>query len=121
MTIKTELFLALKSLVSNRVYFGITPPTVTALPRITVQGVGGASINFLEGGSPGLHTPRVQVNCWAASDNEATALARQVETALRAYSSLQTTVLGEPIDTIETEVSPWLYGTMQDFSVCGTS
>lgn len=121
MTIKANLFLALKALVSNRVYFGITPATVTALPRITVQGVGGASINFLDGAAPGLHTPRVQVNCWAASDNEATALARQVETALRAYTSLQTTVLGEPIDTVETDVTPWLYGTMQDFGVCGTA
>ena len=100
MTVEASLFLALKDLVGSRMYRDIAPANVTALPRGTFQQVGGESINFLDGTAPGLHLPRIQVNFWAATRDEANALARQGEAALRAYSSLQTTVLGEPIDNV---------------------
>lgn len=115
MTVEASLFLALKDLVGSRMYRDIAPANVTALPRGTFQQVGGESINFLDGTAPGLHLPRIQVNFWAATRDEANALARQGEAALRAYSSLQTTVLGEFVAIYEEETK--LFGTMQDFQV----
>ena len=116
MTVEASLFAALTSLVAGRVYRGIAPANVTTLPRITMQQVGGESINFMDQGAPGLHLPRIQFNSWAASYDAASALARQVEAALRG-SSLQVVALGEPVVTIETDVVPWIYSGMQDFTI----
>jgi hypothetical protein len=113
MTIETQLYTALKNLVSNRVYRGLAPDTVTALPRITFQQVGGTGINFLEGGPVGLHQPRIQFNVWHSSYDAATALAIQVENALLSVPALQAHKLGEFIAVHEEATG--LFGTQQDF------
>lgn len=118
MTVETSIYTALKSLVSNRVYRDLAPDTVTELPRITFQQVGGNSLNFLEGGPVGLRTPRIQVNVWHSRRDEANALAIQVENALRSYVGLQTTVLGEFVATFEEDTK--LFGTRQDFQFSTT-
>lgn len=115
MTVESSLYTALKTLVANRVYRDIAPQTVTDLPRITFQTVGGTSINFLDSATiPSKRNARVQVNVWHNRRDEANVLARQVEDALRSYTTLNTTVLTGLVSTYEEETK--LYGTMQDFS-----
>lgn len=115
MTIETAIYAALKSLVNNRVYRDLAPQTVTDLPRITFQQVGGAAVNFLEGAPvPSKKNSRIQINVWAERRDDANALARQVADALRAVPALHTTVLGEFIAVYEPDT--FLYGTIQDFS-----
>ncbi|MBI4291324.1 MAG: DUF3168 domain-containing protein [Betaproteobacteria bacterium] len=114
MTVETDIFTALKALVSSRVYRDIAPANVTTLPRITFQQVGGLGVNFVDPTVPSKKNCRMQINVWHSSRDEATELARQVEDALRAYTALQTTVLGSFVSVYEPDTG--LYGTMQDFS-----
>lgn len=111
MSFEPQLFVALKGLVGDRVYPDIAPEVVT-LPYITYQQVGGGAVNYTEALVPGTRNARVQVNVWAASRLTATALADQVEDALRLAPGLQTTVLGARVATYETQT---LRGTRQDF------
>jgi hypothetical protein len=113
MSFNTELFAALKTLVSNRVHPKPGPAGVLR-PYITYQRVGGRSINFVEPALPGKRNARYQVNVWADTAEQADALALQVESILRLSPTLQTTVLGEPTDTFEEDTK--LHGTRQDFS-----
>lgn len=116
MTVEASLYTALASLVSNRVYRDIAPQTVTTLPRITFQQVGGEAVNFLDSATvPSKKNARFQVNCWAADRDEVAALSRQVEDALRTTTALQTSVLGAPVAAFEEDTR--FYGTRQDFSV----
>jgi hypothetical protein len=115
MTVETDIFTALKSLVADRVYRDIAPQTVTALPRITFQQVGGEAVNFVDPTVPSKKNARFQINCWAADRDAAALLSRQAEDALRVYVALQTTVLAAPVAVHEPELG--LYGTRQDFSV----
>lgn len=114
MSLESAIVGALTSLVQGRVYPDIAPQGVTALPRITYQQVGGDADNFLEGApGPNKHHARMQVNVWAATRLAASALAHQVEDALRATTALQVTVLGALVSIYEPETN--LYGTRQDF------
>jgi hypothetical protein len=115
MTVETDIFTALKGLVSDRVYRDIAPQTVTDLPRITFQQVGGESINCFDTFVPNKKNGRFQINVWGADRDSVAVLARQVEDTLRVYAALQTTVMGEPVALYEPETR--LYGTRQDFSV----
>lgn len=115
MTIEADIFTTLRGLVGDRVYRNIAPQTVNTLPRITFQQVGGQGVNFVDPTVPTKKNGRFQFNVWAATYDEAMALSRQVEDALRVATVLQTTVLGAPVSTYE------LYGTRQDFSFWFTS
>ena len=64
---------------------------------------------------PSKRNARIQVNVWDTTRDGADALALQADNALRAYLSLQTEVLGEPVALAVDDQE--LYGTMQDFSV----
>lgn len=114
MSVETQIYTALKNLVSNRVYRDIAPPEVTTLPRITFQQVGGDAINFLSGDRPSKKWARVQVNVWGSRRDDVMALARQVEDTLRGTVALGTTVMGAPIAVYENDTR--LYGSHQDFS-----
>lgn len=113
MSVEAEIFNALKSLVSNRVYPDVAPSGV-ARPYVTYQQVGGGAINFVDVTVPSKKNGRFQINVWADTRLSASNLARQVEDTLRAVPSLQTTVLGAPFGVHEPETN--LYGTVQDFS-----
>lgn len=115
MTVEDSIFAALRTLVADRVYRDVPPQTVTALPRITFQQVGGAPVNFVDAATlPDKKNSRFQVNVWAADRDSAAVLSRSVEDTLRAYTALQTTVLEAPTAVYEHETG--LYGTRQDFS-----
>jgi len=115
MSVETQIYTALKGLVSNRVYRDIAPADVGDLPRITFQQVGGQANNFLSGDKPSKKWARMQLNCWATRRDDVMALARLVEDTLRATTALGTTVLGAPIAVYEQDTK--LYGSIQDFSV----
>lgn len=114
MSLETTIYTALKNLVSNRVYRDIAPQTVDTLPRITFHQVGGDAINFVDSTVPSKKNARIQVNVWHSRRDDAMALARDVEDALRATTSLAPTVLGAAVAIYEEETR--LYGAMQDFS-----
>ena len=115
MSIESILFNALKGLVANRVYPDVGPSGVVA-PYLTWQQVGGQSINFLDTATlPSKANGRYQVNTWAATRAEAVALAKQVENAVRATTSLQPTVLSQPVATTDEETGR--KGYRQDFSL----
>ena len=125
MSVESTIFNALKGLVSNRVFPDVAPD-LTVRPYITYQQVGGKAVNFLAqaaevtvGSPPATIFPskanaRIQVNVWADTRAAASALAKQVEDALRAVTALQTSVEGAPIALYEVDTK--LRGTMQDFS-----
>ena len=114
MSVESLVFSALKPLVSNHVWTPIAPPTITALPRITFQAVGGAAVNFFEGNVPSKKNCRMQVNVWHNDAPSAMALMREVEDTLRPASGLQATVLGAAVQIYEPDTK--LHGAMQDFS-----
>jgi hypothetical protein len=114
MSVESEVFNALKGLVSNRVFPDVAPD-LTPRPYITYQQVGGEAVNFLDHTlAPSKTNSRIQVNVWADTRAQAAALAKQVEDALRATVALQTTVIGEAIAIYEDDTK--LRGTIQDFS-----
>lgn len=122
MSVERTIFQTLKDVgvgtqyaVENRVYRDLAPPDVVDLPRVTFQQVGGRALNFIDGGKPSKKNARIQINSWHRRRDEAMALARLIEDAMRAEVSLGTTVIGAPIAIYEPDTR--LYGAMQDFSV----
>lgn len=113
MSIETTLVSSLQALVAGRCYPDVAPE-LTARPYITYQQVGGAALNFIDPAVPSKKNGRFQINVWADSRAQAAPLAGQIEDALRAVPSLQTTVLGAPVATYEPDTK--LRGTRQDFS-----
>ena len=113
MTTESTVYDTLKILVSNRVYPDVAPE-LTARPYITYQQVGGTSVNFVDVTVPSKKNSRFQINVWADTRAAAAALAIQIEDALRAVPTLQTTVLSAPVATYDPDTK--LKGTRQDFS-----
>lgn len=113
MTTESLIFDALKGLVASRVYPDVAPANAVR-PYITYQQVGGTAVNFLNSAQPDKSNARVQVNVWSDTRAQAALVSRQVESALRAATALQTTVLGQPI--AEFEEDTLLRGMRQDFS-----
>lgn len=114
MTTESLIFDALKGLVSDRVYPDQAPDKC-AKPYIVYQQVGGIGVNFLDPTIPSKKNARMQLSVWGSSRESVVALARSVEDALRAVTTLQPTVLSAPIADYDSQTK--LYGTHQDFSV----
>lgn len=113
MTAESIIFATLRGLVADRVFPDVAPEG-TARPYCTYQQVGGAAVNFTDGGIPSKRNGRYQINCWSDSRPQAALLARSVESALRPVPTLLTTVLGGPVAEYEEDTK--LFGTRQDFS-----
>jgi hypothetical protein len=106
----------LTGFVSDRIYPDVAPAGA-GLPRIVYQQVGGSAFAFTEGALPDRENARMQISCWAATRAAAIALAKQVEASLVAAPVIQVDPLGARISIIETDTTPFLYGSRQDFSV----
>lgn len=115
MSLESDIFDALKGLVSNRVFPDVAP-FGTVAPYITFQQIGGSAENFLESVFVGKRNARIQVNVWTTTRLATNALARSVETTLIANTAIRATVLGAFTATHEPDLNPPLYGTHQDFS-----
>lgn len=116
MSVETELFSLLKTLVDGRCYPDETPDA-PAFPLIVYQGVGGQAYDYLERKLPDCEHYRIQVNCWAKSRSAASALALQVRQKIieqgTAFKSAET--LGQSVGLYEEALK--LYGTRQDFGI----
>jgi hypothetical protein len=113
MSLESDIFDTLKSLVSNRVYPDVAPLDPTA-PYIVWQQVGGEAINFMEVAQVGKRNARIQVACWATTRVAASNMARSVENAM-VQSTMNPFVVGAFTAVYEDETK--LYGTRQDFSI----
>ena len=104
----------LTGLVSGRIYPDVAP-SGAGLPRIVYQQVGGQAMTYLEGALPDKENARMQIVCWAATRLAAINLAKQVEAAIVAATTIQATPLGARVSDYEADTQ--LYGARQDFSV----
>lgn len=114
MSIETQIFQTLHTLVDGRVYPDIAPAGVP-LPYIVYQQVGGVALNFLDNAMPPARNGRIQVCSWAVTRIEAADLIEQVESALRSASGLQVDVLAAPVSAFDDVTK--LRGSRQDFSI----
>lgn len=114
MSLESAMFDALQALVEGRVYPDVAPEN-TPRPYFTYQQVGGRAVNFVDSALPSKKNARVQVNVWAETRLQASALGRQAEDTLRVIPALQTTALSALVAVYEPETQ--LRGTRQDFSV----
>lgn len=116
MSLESDLFNTLKTLVSNRVYPDVAPPLVTK-PYITYQQVGGDAPTFLEAAVPSKRNARMQINAWSLTRAEVNSLALQIEVALEAATTsvFQAKPLGAFVADQEEDTK--LFGTRQDFSI----
>ena len=114
MSAESQMFAALKSLVANRCYPDLAPDVVVK-PYIVFQQVGGSAVQFVDPTVPSKKNSRMQVSVWGETRAQVSALAVQVEDALRGTASLQTVVLAAPVATYDPDTK--LRGSQQDFSI----
>lgn len=111
---EAELFTVLKT-VAPRVYPDVAPEPMPVRPFVTYQQVGGETLEYLENTPPNLRNARIQVNVWAVSRIAASALALQVEDAMRAAAAFQARPLGAMVADYDPDTK--VYGARQDFTV----
>ena len=92
-------------------------PSGAATPYLTYQHIGGESLRYADNTAMDKRYPLIQINAWAKTRLEALTLIRQVEDALCASASLQTTPQGESLSTYEADTQ--LYGSIQRFEIFG--
>lgn len=114
MGFETEIYNALKGLVSNRIFPDVAP-TATVRPYITWQKIGGRSINYTENSIPAQQHSRVQINVWADTRLSANTVAKQVEDTLRQSATIAAAPEAEAMADYDSDMN--LYGTIQDFSI----
>jgi hypothetical protein len=115
MTVEADLLTVLEPLVGGRV-FAVQAEDGVVASYIVYQQVGGVSIAFLERSAmPSKKNGRFQINSWAATKAESSALADAIEAAIVLSTLFQAAALGSPIDVDGTLVD--LFGMQQDFSI----
>lgn len=116
MSVETDLFNLLKTLVDGRCYPDATPDA-PEFPLIVYQVVGGQAYDYLERKLPDCEHYRIQINCWTKSRTTAGALALQVRQRIieqgTAFKSAET--MGQATSLYEDALK--LYGTRQDFGL----
>lgn len=113
MSLEGDIYAALGSLVSNRVYPDVTPDS-PVFPLMIYQQVGGEAFEFLEHTIPSKHHARIQVMVWAKTRLEASALARSARTAL-VTGSLKANTYGAPVSIYDATMK--LYGNRTDYGI----
>lgn len=114
MTLESDLFARLGSLVANKVYPDISPIGAQP-PYIVYQQTGGQPLSFVESAAPDKKNAEVELWIWAATRAAANALARSAEDSMVTSTTLRATTLGAFAGVYDQEVE--LYGTVQKFSV----
>lgn len=115
MTVETDIFTAIKAVVSNRVYQDLNDAATVVVPYIVYQQIGGESVSFLERANPSKKNGRYQISCWATTRAAAQALALQVESAMVTASTFDAKPIGAPTSVYDEDTK--LRGSRQDFSV----
>ena len=114
MSIESETFTALRTLVADKVYPDVNDAG-TAAPYIVYQRAGGAVVNFLENELVDKENARLQVTVWHTTRLGAKTLSDQALTALVA---LGWRPLGAPVGLHDQTTN--LRGHAQDFSAWAT-
>jgi hypothetical protein len=114
MSVESDLFAGLTSLVAGRVYPDVAPAGA-ALPYITYQQVGGDVISFIDTTLASQRNARFQLSVWDATRQGASTLMRQVESALITSATLRATALGSAVATYDDETQR--RGARQFFSI----
>lgn len=117
MSVESDIFTALKSLVSNRCYPDFAPLGTTR-PFITYEQAGGDALSFLDGTLPNKKHGRFEIGVYADTRAACAALALQVETAMAASTAFQSTAIHAPISDYASDVM--IYSSTQNFSVFST-
>lgn len=117
MTVEASIFGILGPLVSNRCYPDFAP-LGTVRPFITYEQAGGDALSFLDGALPDKKHGRFEVGVYADSRAACAALALQVEAAMAAAASFQSTAIHAPISDYASDVK--IYSSTQNFSVFST-
>lgn len=114
MTVEADIFTALRTLVSDRVFPDMAPLT-TAQPYITYSQVGGEALSYLENAVPSKQNGRFQVNVWGATRASVSAVMLLVESALVTATAFQARPIGAPATGYDHDVL--IYTSLQDFSI----
>lgn len=114
MTVESDLYNTVKTLVSNRVFPDVAPAGTT-MPYITYQQVGGDAVTFLERALPSKKHGEFQLNVWCTSRSEAAALILQIESALVLATVFQAEPKMAPIAGYSDDMNT--YGYLQHFSI----
>lgn len=117
MTVEADIYNALKTLVSNRVFPDVAP-TSTAKPYITYSQIGGEAWGYMERVVPDKQHGRFQVNVWADTRASASATMLLVENALITATAFQASAVSAPSSDYDHDMAT--YGSMQDFSIWST-
>ena len=112
MSLESDLYTVLAA-VQPAVYPDVAPPGA-AVPYITWQQVGGDVVRPVDG-LPDKRNAVVQINCWAATRDQANAMALAVEAALVAATVFQARPVAAFMAAFDDDVE--LRGAMQDFSI----
>jgi Protein of unknown function (DUF3168) len=113
-SVESDLFDALQSLVSGRCYPD-EAPSGAALPYIVYQQIGGESVLYMENVLPSKKNGRFQVAVWATTRTQAASLSLSAEAAVVASTDFQATPLGAAVADIDAQTD--YRGMRQDFSV----
>lgn len=115
MGLEADIYTALTSLVSGRVYPDTYDTTLPAtFPLIVYQRVGGEAFEFVEQTLPSKDHARIQVVAWATSRLSAVSLMRSIRVAL-VTGSVKAHTYNAPVSLYEEQLK--LFGSRCDFGV----
>lgn len=113
MTVEADLFNVLKA-ICPRAYPDIAP-TNTIRPYVTYQQIGGKAVSYVDPSIPSLKNGEYQINIWADTRTQASAMALQIEAALITANAFQARPLSAPASDYDYDML--VYGSRQDFSI----
>lgn len=93
----------------------VRAPHTTPTPYVTFQAYGGISLDYLGNDEPGNRNATVQINVWSDDPEQADAVMRGIETALRVAEAFSASPLGAPRDADDPDME--LFGASQDFNI----
>lgn len=114
MTLEADIRMLLDPLVFERVYPDVAPLS-TQRPYITYQQIGGDVIDVLGQEVPDKVNAMLQINVWADTRVQASALANQIEVAMIQATAFRARPLSAFAGDHDEDMN--IYGTRQDFSV----
>lgn len=113
MTIEEDLCTALTLLCPRT--FPDFAPVGTPRPYVTYQQIGGEALAFLDQTIPSTKNADIQINVWADTRAQASALILQIENMMITATAFQASAYGAPANNGDAELK--LYSSRQDFSV----
>ena len=114
MALESDLTTLLKT-VCPRVYPDIAPDPMPVRPFVTYQQVGGEVVNLLANALVDKRNARMQINVCADTRLAASALAGQIEDAMKLAAVFQARPIGTWVSQHEPQLR--LFGAMQDFTI----